>query len=264
MSIPIITYHALGEIPSPLWTSIEAFESHLKAFANSGYQTVSLATVLHHLHHRQALPDNVFVITFDDGYESVYKEALPRLQRHDFTASVFLITDHCGHTNQWVGQPSSVPTASLLSWAQAEKLVSAGWEIGAHTRSHCSLPSVPLEAAIEEIAISQQSIQAYLGQSTQVFAYPYGASNSAITQIVRQHFNGAVGTDLGLVQSNADPHLLNRIDAHYLSPAWISHIDSLPFQRYLDFRQLLRSLRRTFQSDWHLQRNEKHFNQDRP
>jgi peptidoglycan/xylan/chitin deacetylase (PgdA/CDA1 family) len=250
MDIPILTYHALGATPSPLWTPIEVFESHLKAFAKNGYQTVSLSTVLHCLHHQQVLPNNVFVITFDDGYKSVYEEALPRLQRYNFTASVFLITDYCGCTNQWVGQPSSVPVAPLLTWAEVENLVAAGWEIGAHTRSHCSLPTVSLEVAIEEIALSQQSIQAQLGQPIQVFAYPYGASNPTVAQIVRQHFDGAVGTKLGLVQSNADPYLLNRIDAHYLSPALISHINSLPFQRYLDFRQVIRSLRRTFQPDW--------------
>jgi peptidoglycan/xylan/chitin deacetylase (PgdA/CDA1 family) len=258
--IPVMTYHAVGNISSPLWTPVEVFEAQLAAFAECGYRTISLADVLARLHHYEPLPEKVFVITFDDGYGCVYTDALPRLQHYNFTASVFLISDYCECTNQWVGQPSSVPVASLLTWSQAEKLVSAGWEIGAHTRSHCSLPTVPLKAAIEEIASSQQSIQAHLGQSVQVFAYPYGASNPAITQIVQQHFNGAVGTNLGLVQSNADPYLLSRIDAHYLLPIWIPHINSLPFQRYLDFRQLLRSLRRTFQPDWQLQRNQKRLN----
>lgn len=250
--VPIITYHAIGNIASPLWTPIDVFEAQLAAFAEYGYHTISLASLLALLHHHEPLPEKVFVITFDDGYGCVCTDALPRLQHYNFTASVFLISNYCGHTNQWVGQPSSVPVAPLLSWEQAEKLVSAGWEIGAHTRSHCSLPTVSLETAIEEITVSQQSIQAHLGQPIQIFAYPYGASNPAVTQIVQQHYTGAVGTNLGLVQSDANPYLLDRIDAYYLSSALIPHIDSSLFQGYLGFRQFLRSLRRTFQPDWRL------------
>ena len=39
-----------------------------------------------------SLPEKAVVITFDDGYASVYDSAWPRLQAHGFSATVFLVT----------------------------------------------------------------------------------------------------------------------------------------------------------------------------
>lgn len=35
-------------------------------------------------------PERSFVITFDDGYQSVFNEAFPVLQRYGMSATVFL------------------------------------------------------------------------------------------------------------------------------------------------------------------------------
>jgi len=250
MKVPIITYHAIGDVPSPLWTTIETFEAHLAAFARCGYRTTSLANLLNLLRQGQPLPAKTIVITFDDGYESVYQHARSLLDCYGFTATVFLITDRCGLTNQWHGQPSSVPVEALLSWEQIQELAAEGYEFGAHTRSHLSLSTVLPEIAAAEMSISQQQIQAQIAQDVRVFAYPYGSTNPAITSLAQQYFDGVVGTDLGFVDSESDPYLLNRIDAYYLSPAWIFHLYSSTFQRYLNLRQMLRFLRRSFRSDW--------------
>jgi peptidoglycan/xylan/chitin deacetylase (PgdA/CDA1 family) len=250
MKVPIITYHAIGDVPSPLWTTIETFEAHLAAFARSGYRTIALADLLTLLHQGESLPAKTIVITFDDGYESVYQHARALLKHYGFTATVFLITDRCGLTNQWDGQPSSVPVEALLSWVQVAELAAEGYEFGAHTRSHLSLPTVLPEVAAAEMSISQQQIQTQIGQDVRVFAYPYGATNSAITKLTQQYFDGAVGTDLGFVDPQTDPYLLNRIDAYYLSPASISLMHSSLFQQYLNLRQMLRTLRRSFHPDW--------------
>jgi peptidoglycan/xylan/chitin deacetylase (PgdA/CDA1 family) len=250
MRIPVITYHAIGDVPSPLWTTIKSFEAHLLAFARCGYQTTTLANLLTCLRMKQPLPANTIVITFDDGYESVYNYAWPLLKQYGFTATIFLISDYCGRSNQWPSQPASVPVEPLLSWKQVDRLVTEGYEFGAHTRSHLSLPILLPEVAEAEILISQQQIQSHTGQDIRVFAYPYGATNSVITQIAQQYFDGAVSTDLGLVHANANPYLLSRIDAYYLTPSWISFMNSSLFQQYLTLRQILRSLRRSFRPDF--------------
>ncbi len=252
MRVPIITYHAIGDRPSPLWTSIETFDAHLSAFAKCGYRTITLANLLTHLRLREPLPENTIVITFDDGYASVYQHARSLLKYYGFTATIFLISDYCGRTNQWAGQPASVPVEALLSWEQVRELAAEGYEFGAHTRSHLSLPTLLLEIAEAEMHISQQQIQDHIGQEVNVFAYPYGATNAAITKLAQQHFDGAVVTELGFVDSQTNPYMLNRIDAYYLSPLWISQMHSSLFQQYLYLRQILRSFRRNFRPDWRL------------
>jgi peptidoglycan/xylan/chitin deacetylase (PgdA/CDA1 family) len=196
------------------------------------------------------LPEDALVITFDDGYESVYHEAWPRLRARGFTATVFLISDYCGRDNRWPGQPASVPQAPLMTWEQATALAAGGCELGAHTRSHPALPALPPHQAEEEILTSQQIIQARTGRAARVFAYPYGAVDAAVVERVRPHFDGAVGTRLGLVRPGSDPYRLARVDAFYLTPGWIPRMRGFLFQRYLDVRQAMRSLRRRLRPDW--------------
>jgi peptidoglycan/xylan/chitin deacetylase (PgdA/CDA1 family) len=250
MKVPIITYHAIGDVNSPLWTTPKAFESHLSAFAKCGYRTITLTDLLNRLRLQEPLPENTIVLTFDDGYESVYKYARSRLQHYGFTATIFLVSDYCGQTNQWPSQPASVPVEALLSWEQVKELAAEGHEFGAHTRSHLSMTTVLPEVAAGEMFSSQQQIQHHTGQEVKAFAYPYGATNSAITKLTEQYFAGAVVTKLGFVETESNPYLLNRIDSHYLTTTWISYIHGSLFQRYLGLRQMIRSLRRKFRPDW--------------
>lgn len=248
--IPILTYHGLDAQPSPLLISPARFESHLAALADSGRKTLPLGEVLDVLRRGEPLPANTVVITFDDGYESVYREAWPRLRAFGFQATIFLITDYCGRDNRWPGQPAWVPTRPLLTWAQVETMSAEGCEFGAHTRTHPSLLSLPLAQAEDEIVASQQAVHEHAGQPVRAFAYPYGAVNAEVHNIVRRRFDGATSTRLGLVQSDSDRYDLERIDAYYLTPRLARSMSRPSFRLYLKFRQILRAARRWFVRDW--------------
>jgi peptidoglycan/xylan/chitin deacetylase (PgdA/CDA1 family) len=248
--IPVITYHGLDDHPSPLFVSPHQFELHLKALADAGRKTLLAGQVLDLLRRNEPLPAEAVVITFDDGYESVFREAWPRLRAFGFTATVFLVTDYCGRDNRWPGQPASVPIRPLLSWTQVGALSVEGCEFGAHTRTHPALVSLPLSQALTEILESQVAISERIGQKARVFAYPYGAANSDLRQIVRDHFDGALGTRLGMVQGHSDRYDLERIDAYYLTPGWIQTLNTSGFRLYLYIRRILRSTRRLISRDW--------------
>lgn len=250
MTLPIVTYHALGDAASPVWTPLATFEAQLDAFARCGYRGLTLSGALDALRGGGPLPERSVVFTFDDGYESVHRLAWPRLRARGFVATVFLIDDYCGRDNRWPGQPSDLPVAPLLTWNQARDLAGDGWELGAHTRTHPALTALPLAEAEREIVGAQRAIAARLGRAAHVFAYPYGATNPAVTGVVRRHFAGAVGTALGLVHAGDDPYRLPRVDAHYLHPRFVPYLHTLWFARYLRLRQALRATRRRFRPDW--------------
>lgn len=249
-TIPVITYHAIGEAASPLFTPPARFEATLAHLAEAGYRTVSLQRVLGWLRSGAAFPAKTVVLAFDDGYRSVYGEAWPRLAAYGFTATVFLVTGYCGRDNRWPGQPAHAPRLPLLSWAEADKLTNAGWELGAHTCTHPPLPLVDAARVEQEVAESQAAIQARTGQAAAVFAYPYGARNAAVEAIVAQHCAGAVSTDMGLVTATGHPYRLARIDAYYWRPQAITAVNSPVFRGYLRLRDALRKLRRCVYTDW--------------
>lgn len=250
MRVPIITYHAIGDKGAPLWTQVEVFEEHLKALHENGWRTITLGELIGKIRAGKNLKEKTCILTFDDGYESVYTLAFPKLAKYKFTASVFLITGHCGKNNQWPGQPDTVPPEKLLTWEQVAELSKAGIEFGAHTKSHASLTSLTPDKLIEELANSRDAIERYTEKPCRVFAYPYGDYSSAVVNFVRRFFDGAVGTNLGLADDTSSLYMLPRIDAYYLHPRWIPHLQRNRFKEYLRLRQAMRSIRRLVHRDY--------------
>ena len=118
-------------------------------------------------------------ITFDDGYISVLETRVPELLRHGFTATVFVVSDRLGGTNEWdAARPGRCcrPPRSA-SWPRP------GW------RSARTAPRTPAgrhragQLAAEvggERASSASSPDAVRG-----FAYPYGDMDAAARRAVR-------------------------------------------------------------------------------
>ncbi|MBF0486235.1 MAG: polysaccharide deacetylase family protein, partial [Candidatus Omnitrophica bacterium] len=70
---------------------VRFFEEHLR-FLKRYYVPVSLKDVLAWQKGSARLPKNACLLTFDDGYESVYTLGYPLLARYDVPATVFLTT----------------------------------------------------------------------------------------------------------------------------------------------------------------------------
>jgi peptidoglycan/xylan/chitin deacetylase (PgdA/CDA1 family) len=251
LRVPIITYHGIGDKGAPLWTSVETFNDHMKALSDNGWRTITLGEMIARIRSGKNFKEKTCVLTFDDGYESVYSLAWPVLQRYKFTATVFLITGHCGKTNQWPGQPDTVAVENLLSWEQVRELSANSIEFGAHTSSHASLTNLTPDKLVEELANSKEAIERHTGTPCKVFAYPYGDFNSAVVNFVRRFFVGAVGTNLGFADDTSSLYMLPRIDAYYLNARWIPQLQRKRFKEYLRLRQAMRSIRRLVYPDYH-------------
>ena len=248
--VPILAYHAIDSAPSPTFTPPEVFESQLKALADNGWQSVTFGALLAAWRDGKSLPEKAVVITFDDGYASVYESAWARLRDYGFSATVFLITDFVGRDNQWRGQGKDVPARPLLTWEQIGTLAAQGCEFSAHTRTHPPLTTQSRHKIEAQMQDSADAITQRLGQPTRTFCYPYGAVNTMVRDIAAGIFDGAVTTRLGTAGERDDLLLLPRIDAYYLTPEVISRLDSVPTRAYLNARNLLRRVKRLWQPDW--------------
>lgn len=56
----------------------------------NGYKTPSLMEAVNFMRQGKSFPDRSFVITFDDGYQTVFDEAFSVLRRYGMSATVFL------------------------------------------------------------------------------------------------------------------------------------------------------------------------------
>lgn len=95
-ALPILTFHALDDKPSVISFPPELFRRGMANLHENGYRTISLLGAVDHLRLKKSFPERSFVITFDDGYESVYEKAFPVLQDYRMTATIFLTVGERG------------------------------------------------------------------------------------------------------------------------------------------------------------------------
>jgi peptidoglycan/xylan/chitin deacetylase (PgdA/CDA1 family) len=134
--LPILTYHSIDRSGSIISTSPEKFRRQLHLLKEQSLQVISLDELAACLSLDRPLPSDSIVITFDDGFRSVYDEAFPILQKMGFRATVFIVPEYCGRNNRWPGQPGMIPAFNLLGWDDIKEMSDQGIEFGAHTRSH--------------------------------------------------------------------------------------------------------------------------------
>lgn len=250
--VPILTYHSLDDSRSVISTPPSVFAQHMRWLHERGYRVISLSTLVGHLRRGEALPERAAVITFDDGFLSMYTAAFPVLARFGFAATVFLVAGYCGGRNDWPGQPDAVPRYPLLSWAQVREIDGHGIEIGGHTLSHPRLDRLGRAQIEREILESKAMIEDRVGHGIDLFAYPYGRWTGECREIVGQFHSGACTTRLALVGRPSDPLALGRVEARYLAfrPV-LAQIQHPLFPAYLSVRRALRAASTVaFRREW--------------
>ena len=81
-----------------------------------------------------------------------------------------------------------VVSKPFMTWEQVAALRDAGWEIGAHTATHCKLADHHAEhgdAGVEEEAVTSNALfAANLGEAPRHFAYPSGSRTDRTDEIL--------------------------------------------------------------------------------
>jgi peptidoglycan/xylan/chitin deacetylase (PgdA/CDA1 family) len=243
-SLPILTFHAIDNRASVISFSPELFERGMRLLHERGYRTLNLADVADGMRKGLSFPEHSFVITFDDGYRSVYDAAFPVLQRYRMTATVFLTV---GKTKSQ--RLPSMENRSMLSWAEIREMHRAGIAFGGHTMTHPDLTRLPEKLLTSEIVGGKEVIEDALGAPVVTFAYPFGRCDNQCRELVRHHFVCACSDRLGLLHSSSDLYAMERVDAYYLRTERLLSLTSsaalLPL--YVKARSIPRRIRRAVQ-----------------
>jgi peptidoglycan/xylan/chitin deacetylase (PgdA/CDA1 family) len=243
LSLPILTFHAIDNRASVISFSPVLFERGMRLLHERGYRTLTLADVADGMRNGISFPEHSLVITFDDGYRSVYDEAFPVLQRYRMTANVFLTVGKIK-----TERLSSMENRSMLSWQEIKEMHRAGVSFGAHTLTHPDLTRLPAELLETEVVKGKRVIEDVLGSSVDTFAYPFGRYDKRCRELVSRHFLCACSDKLGLVRPSSDTYAVERLDTYYLqSERLISSIFASWFPYYVWARAVPRQVRRGWQ-----------------
>lgn len=233
----IFTFHSIDETGSVVSFPVRMFADLLESLARNSIPVSDLDELL-------STGSDGIALTFDDGMESFYENALPILKEHSYPAHLFLTTRFVSRDNQWPGQPSAIPRFSMLDWHQIEACHKNGIIIDSHTVNHPDLRTLSAETLEEECSLADEMIRTRLGRAPEYFAYPYGYYDARVKKYIRNRYKAAVTTELRLLRGLEDPAALPRIDSYYLrSPHVYRRLDSTTFRGYLVLRNLARRLR---------------------
>jgi len=245
-SLPILTFHSLDLHSSETSFPPSVFKRRIVKLHEYEYRTVSLIDVVEYLLQAKSFPDKTLVITFDDGYVSVFDEAYPVLLEYGMPATIFLTVGEMGASRLSDRLPSR-EGQSMLSWGQIREMKKNGIDIGAHTVTHADLTSLPVERVEEEILDSKSIIEDALSAPVNCFAYPFGRYDEPSREIVKRYFDCACTDQFGLVKRGCDPYTLNRIDAYYIRTDRLFDIMySRFFPWYVNAISVMRRIRRSF------------------
>jgi peptidoglycan/xylan/chitin deacetylase (PgdA/CDA1 family) len=204
--VPILTWHRVAVFAQEFTKSLpdetvepSVFAEEIDALASHGYHPISQLQLFNALFHGASLPVKPILLTVDDGYIDDVKTILPVLEAHHFVATFYIITRR-------FHEPG------FLNPTEVRRLDAAGMDIGAHTRTHVPLATLPAAQVTEQVAGSRSDLERVLGHPVQWFAYPFGSFDDAVVaELRRAGFVLAVTTEGGTSESSRAPLTMPRI-----------------------------------------------------
>jgi peptidoglycan/xylan/chitin deacetylase (PgdA/CDA1 family) len=184
----VLCYHAVSESwPADLSITPGALESQLGLLVRRGYRGATFSEAVSGQRRGRTV-----VVTFDDPFESVHRLAWPILDRLGLPATVFVPTRQgvdgrpmaWPGIDQWLGGPHEAELRAM-SPEQLRELAAAGWEIGAHSRTHPRLPELNHETLARELRGSKEDCERELGIPCRTLAYPFGAADERVRGATR-------------------------------------------------------------------------------
>lgn len=199
--VPILTYHGVDYSGSAYSVTPEQLDAQCAWLVANGYTAITLDHFWAAAFAGAPLPPKPVVLTNDDATASapVFAEVIAR---YGLVATYF------------VNNTSAVTPEQILLLAQYGA-------VEAHTVGHVSLPGLPFEQQVAEIAQNKAYLEQITGRPVRFLAWPYGASDAGAVEAAAAA--GIVGA-FGLAGTAAIP---GAVDAYYVPRIMIEVGDSL-------------------------------------
>lgn len=198
----------------PQTISTNLLISHFNWLKDNGYNVVSWQQIIDAENGKGTLPDHAVLLSFDDGYATMYNVIYPILKAYNYPA-VF------APVSSWLNTPVTkkipyantyLPRSVFVTWEQVREMEKSGLvEIASHTHdSHHGVRANPagsqLPAVISpeyknnkyetkaeyrnrlvrDFTLSSQSIQREVGKKPRIMVWPYGQFNNTAVDVARE------------------------------------------------------------------------------
>ena len=181
--MPVLAYHHVCDhfLPTVSRTTVRQFGRQLQILASEGLRIIDLPE---YLFLDQEEKKHSISITFDDGLNCLYSNALQYLIEKKYPATVFVVSDFVGKKNNW-DYYGSLNSCAHMDWSQLRELVGAGIQIGSHSHTHRGLTSCNSRQLRVELEHSKKLLEDKLGIPVRYLSAPFGRINRQVKKIAQ-------------------------------------------------------------------------------
>ncbi len=158
---------------------------------------------------------DLYTVTFDDGFRSVYTRAFPVLKKYGMKAVLFLTTDYIDARIKLDRFFANRYSPGPLKWDEIKEMASYGITIASHAVTHKNMACLDEKKAFLEASASKGRIMDMTGRDTVYFSYPFGNSasfNKGVKKMLKGlGYERAYTNIMGMDNSAACPYAINRI-----------------------------------------------------
>ncbi|MBF0546315.1 MAG: polysaccharide deacetylase family protein [Candidatus Riflebacteria bacterium] len=204
-SIPCLCYHQVKPTAKGKFElSTQIFREQLSLLKKRNYQTINSQQFLDYLNGKDIGVKKPIVLTFDDGYLSVFQHARP-------------IMKEFGYIGVACVYPSFIGCSSGMKWEQLKTLASEGWSIECHSYDHSNFidtvdePETSGSFFSKQIQLAKNIVEQKTGKKSLFFTWPFGVYTIKAEEFARKvGFSGAFTVDGGGNYPGLDPFRVKR------------------------------------------------------
>ncbi|MGE5429450.1 MAG: polysaccharide deacetylase family protein [Syntrophomonadaceae bacterium] len=126
---------------------------------------------------------NCVIVTFDDGFKSIIKNALPELQKLEIPCAIFFPVKYLGQRPEWeCNKRFHDGDEEIMTSRDLKDLPVELVKIGSHSFSHSMMTKLDPPAVKVEFIRSKEILESISGAEVNLFSFPYGDVNNELTQ----------------------------------------------------------------------------------
>lgn len=176
-------YHNFGNAPADperLFVGESQFAAQLDHLRRRGWRALNLDEYLAALDGAPT-PRRSYLLTIDDGHESVPRIAAPMLEAAGVPSLLFVCPGLLGDRARWA---KDYPGERLAGPEELRTVLGQGMELGVHGWDHTRMAGMDQATLRRNVENARSALEASTGARARAFAYPYGTHDEAARRAV--------------------------------------------------------------------------------
>ncbi|MFC1574383.1 polysaccharide deacetylase family protein [Candidatus Latescibacterota bacterium] len=209
------------------------FERIISSLKKNG-QFIDTDTCIEMLQGKRKIDKRYYHLSFDDGFHNNFTNAFPILRMHEVPAIFFVPSSLIGasydDTKKYCLETTRYNSViEMLKWSDLREMLSHGYEIGSHTKTHARFSSISdnIQLMEDEVLGSKLELESNLDYECKYISWPYGTIADADKKSLEMTNTAGYTACFGAFRGSVEPGKTDMfsIPRHQFEAQWpLSHV----------------------------------------